>query len=88
VSPDASTESALPAIVAAVDGTGSRAIGAAVEALIRDGMTAACHRVPRLPTVRRVAEAPNVSPATVSVAWTNLRLHGWVHTARQPRSSP
>ncbi|MGH3641721.1 MAG: aminotransferase class I/II-fold pyridoxal phosphate-dependent enzyme [Mycobacterium sp.] len=75
-----SNDDGLSAILAAVGEPSSRALATAVESLIRDGVLPAGQR---LATVRRVAEALNVSPATVSVAWTELRRAGWLHTDRR-----
>lgn len=70
----------LSAIVAAVQAPSSQGIASAVEALIRDGVLTSGQR---LATVRRIAEVLQVSPATVSVAWTDLRQSGWLSTDRR-----
>lgn len=77
---DTHSDDGLSEITAAVTDPSSRGIAKAVQTLIRDGALA---QGSRLATVRRVAEALNVSPSTVSIAWTDLRHGGWVHTDRR-----
>jgi DNA-binding transcriptional regulator YhcF (GntR family) len=76
----AGSDDGLSVIAAAVSDPSSRAIAGAVEALVRDGVLISGQR---LATVRRIADVLQVSPATVSVAWTDLRRAGWLHTDRR-----
>jgi DNA-binding transcriptional MocR family regulator len=75
-----SDDGGLSTIIAAVDERTSRGIAAAVDGLVRDGILTSGQR---LATVRRVAAALEVSPATVSVAWTHLTEAGRLHTDRR-----
>lgn len=71
----------LSIVVAAVaDERTAAGIATAVERAIRNNSFPPGRQ---LPTVRRIAEALDVSPATVSVAWTRLRRTGWLDTDRR-----
>ncbi|MFN3007430.1 aminotransferase class I/II-fold pyridoxal phosphate-dependent enzyme [Mycolicibacterium wolinskyi] len=74
------SDDGLSVITSAVTDRSSRGIASAVEHLIRNG---ALPQGIRLATVRRIARALEVSPATVSIAWTELRHGGWLHTDRR-----
>lgn len=74
------TGTGLTTIVDAVVDRGSRGIAEAVEMLIREGALAPGQR---LATVRQIADELGVSAATVSIAWTELRKAGWLHTGRR-----
>ncbi|OBJ95465.1 hypothetical protein A5638_20385 [Mycolicibacterium fortuitum] len=80
MSSNASGDGGLSEIMAAVTESSSRGIAAAVEGLIKDG---ALPQGLRLSTVRRIAETLDVSPSTVSAAWTDLRRAGWLSTDRR-----
>ena len=72
----------LSGLVGALGGRSvdSRALAEVVESLIRSG---ALGPGEKLPTVRRLAAALGVSPATVTAAWSGLRTAGLVATDRR-----
>ncbi len=72
-SPESPSRSVIDLVAGAVEDANPRGIAAAVHRLIRAGELSSGER---LPTVRELAAALHVSPATVSEAWQALGAVG------------